>query len=62
MVNASDQGDACARFESLLPPILNFPPQDDVCLGVYLTCHNQRVEDNRIRRESQLCCLHQVND
>ena len=55
----ADQGVGDTRFEPLQPSILNFPPLDDnVCLGSFFTCYSQRVEDNRIRRNSQLYCLH----
>ena len=45
-------------FESFQIPVINFPALDvNVCLGVFLTCYNQRFEDKRTRN-SQLYCLH----
>ena len=51
------------RFESLQIPVISFPPLDvNVCLGVFLACYSQRFEDKRTTRNSQLHCLHYVNN
>ena len=50
-------------FESLWIPVINFPPLDvNVCLGVFLAFYSQRFEDKRTTRNSQLHCLHYVNN
>ena len=47
------------QFESFWIPVINFPLLDvNVCLGVFLTYYNQRFEDKRTTRNSQLYCLH----
>ena len=51
------------RLGSIRIPVINFPPLDvNVCLGVFLACYSQRFEDKRTTRNSQLHCLHYVNN
>ena len=51
------------RFQSLRPPAINSYSWMSMLLWAFsLTCYGQRVEEKKITRNSQLFCLHYVNN